>query len=61
MQVGGVATTADSMNAQLQPVDLQQTTGRALRVPPNSREAEQAVIGGLLLSTEAGAPSSVIV
>ena len=53
MQVGGVATTADSMNAQLQPVDLQQTTGRALRVPPNSREAQQAVIGGLLLSTEA--------
>jgi len=26
---------------------------RAIRTPPNSREAEQAVIGGLLLSTEA--------
>ncbi|KZC41165.1 replicative DNA helicase [Rhodanobacter sp. FW510-R12] len=42
------------MNAQLQdqPFSYEEPP-RGLRVPPNSREAEQAVIGGLLLSTEA--------
>lgn len=55
MQAGGVATTAEPMNAQLHdfPTSYEEPT-RAIRVPPNSREAEQAVIGGLLLSTEAG-------